>query len=113
MVKFLQDTWHQWDQLLDSVAGRFYNEYGYRKLCEILLKLKVLIHCQEDVELDSRKGEQLSVLDSCPPASRHSSCLMSNKQGAQTARQILVKQDAHQASRQLSPVRVPQPPGHG
>jgi hypothetical protein len=50
--------------VLHSVAWRFDHEHGDGQGCEVLLKLQVLVHRQERIELGGREREQLSVLES-------------------------------------------------
>ena len=63
VIQFSENLWYLWLKMLDSVAHRFYDKDGNWQSSEILLKLNVLIHCQEDIKLRGRQRKELSVLD--------------------------------------------------
>ncbi len=49
--------------MLDSVTQGFHDKNGNRQSGEILLKLDVLVHCQENIKLGGCQIEELPVLD--------------------------------------------------
>ena len=84
-------------KMLHAVAQRLNDENRNRKRDQILLELKPAIHRQEHVELAARECEQLAVLDPSPPSTLNGDRVVTQQEGAEASRKVLVKQDAHRA----------------
>jgi len=57
---------YQWAQMFNPVADRHDDKDRYRESSKFLLKLKVLLHRQEDVASGRGEFQQLSILCACP-----------------------------------------------
>jgi hypothetical protein len=70
--KICKDLVHPWDegkQVGKLVRSRIKNDYCDRQCLEVLLVLKILVDCDEGIELVRGSGEELAVLDTAPPNS--------------------------------------------
>ena len=72
VIQLPENLRHQWLEMLHAVTLRFNDQNGNRQRREILLKLDVLIHCQEDIKPRSRKRKELAILDAGPSTSWNS-----------------------------------------
>ncbi len=61
VIQLPKNLRHQWFETFDPVALRFNDKNGNRQRRQILLKLDVLIHCQEDIKPGGRKRKKLVV----------------------------------------------------
>jgi hypothetical protein len=57
VIQFSENLWNQRVKVLDTVTHGFYYENRNWQRSEILLKLDILVHCQEDIEPRGSKRE--------------------------------------------------------
>ena len=95
MVQFRQDGRHQRCKVIDSIACCLNSQYRDRQNRQVLLKLQILVHGQEHVELRRGEAKKLAVLDARPSAALYRCNLVPSEQLSATTRKVFVKQDAH------------------
>ena len=95
MVEFFQDCWHERDKVLHAVTQRLDHQNGNGQGRQVLLKRKVLVHRQKDVEPRCGERQKFSVLDAGPSAARNGEIFVPYQQSPKPARKVFVKQDAH------------------
>ena len=95
MVEFFQDWWHERDKVLYAITQRLDHQNSNGQGRQVLLKLKVLVHSQKDVEPRCGERQKFSVLDAGPSAARNGGIFVPYQQSPKPARKVFVKQDAH------------------
>ena len=95
MVKFFQDCWHERGKFLDAITQRLDHQNSNGQGGQVLLKLKVLIHSQKDIELRCGECQKFAVLNACPSAARNGGIFVPYQQYTKPARKVFIKQDAH------------------
>ncbi len=105
-VQRFQQTGDQRVKRVHSIAGGDQHHYGDREFSEVLLKLKVLIGSQENIESFGCSSQQFAILQCRPSRFSDGQDVVSGQFVLEFLGQRLVKQDAHRGSAPLAPVRA-------